>query len=120
MVYKNISYKNIYHPKMVCYRKGFRHSLRVEGILFDMWRCLTTLSGCRGFAAAVNPVILERQMSDAIDAPLCQVTGGKQPDVNFAAVAVGRLRPLNSRCQPGSRRSIIHSSGASQADTKLP
>lgn len=80
MMYKNISCRNIYHLKMVCYRDGFRHSLWVEGILFDAWPGWSMLSGYRGCAAAVNPVILERQVNEAVDAQGRKVTGARGPD----------------------------------------
>lgn len=74
---------------MVCYRDGFGCSLWV-GTLFDAWPGWSILSGYRGCAAAVNPAILERQVNEAVDARVCKVIGGKQPGVNFAAVAVIR------------------------------
>ena len=85
---------------MVCYRDGFRHSLWVEGILFDAWPGWSMLSGHRGCAAAVNPVILERQVNEAVDAQGRKVTGGTRPGLNFAVIAV--LHP------PLNRRSIHH------------
>lgn len=100
MMYKNISCRNIYHLKMVCYRDGFRHSLWVEGILFDAWPGWSMLSGYRGCAAAVNPVILERQVNEAVDAQGRKVTGGTRPGLNFAVIAV--LHP------PLNRWSIHH------------
>lgn len=51
-------------------------------------------------AAAVNPVILERQVNEAVDAQGRKVTGGTRPGLNFAVIAV--LHP------PLNRRSIHH------------
>lgn len=58
------------------------------------------LSGYRGCAAAINPVILERQVNEAVDAQGRKVTGDTQPGLNFAVIAV--FHPSLSR------RSIHH------------